>query len=82
VRACQFDETVSQIFPLQQDEDDENRGDAGGGERAKQRRDQRRYALERGRRRLATSIGIGLASGPLQEFELESRHLHGYPSVC
>src|SRR4029453_2002607 len=53
MRARQFDEAVSQIFPLQEDEDDENCGDAGGCERAKQRRNQRRDALERSRRRLA-----------------------------
>ncbi len=51
MRTRKFEETVSQILPLQENEDDEYCGDARGGQRPEQGRNQRRNVFEcRGRR--------------------------------
>jgi hypothetical protein len=53
MRARELDEAVTQVLALQEDEDHENRDDAGRREGVEQRRNQRRDALERSGRRLA-----------------------------
>jgi hypothetical protein len=53
VRARELDEAIAQILALEEDEDHEDRDNAGRSQRPQQRRDQRRDALQRRRRRLA-----------------------------